>query len=75
MAFWDESKCHYQHDLRIFVEGQELSEHMTGSVQVSYGSTSEFNTGAFIITNPKDLYTFVERNLGGIFYKSESAKS
>ena len=74
MAFWSEKRSNYILGLRMFIEGVEVTEYLTGSVNISYGSTNAFNTASFTIANPNSLFLITDRNLQGQYYRKEKFK-
>lgn len=60
----------YYHDAIVYIEGQDVSPFLTGTISVSYGAGADFNKCDFTLDNAGHRFTITPENLRGIFRRS-----
>lgn len=65
----------YNHSLRIYIHGVEVSRWLRGSLSITYNGRDSYNNASFEIVNPRHIFQITEENLCGPTGKcSESPK-
>jgi len=60
----------FYHDAIVYIEGQDVSPFLTGTISVSYGSGADFNKCDFTLDNAGHRFTITPENLRGVFRRS-----
>lgn len=65
----------FEHDVIIYVEGENVTPFLTGSISVSYGSGTDYNKCDFTLDNAGHRFTITPENLRGVFRRSSISGS
>lgn len=55
----------YNHSLRIYIHGVEVSQWLRGSLSITYNGRDSYNNASFEIVNPRRIFQITEENLCG----------
>lgn len=67
LSFVEEKRQFYYHDLRVFIQGAEVTKDLSGRVSVSISDRATPSTASITLDNALDKYIFTEQNSQGIY--------
>jgi len=60
----------FSHDVIVYVEGEDVSPFLTGTVSVTFGFGTDFNKCDFTLDNAAHRFTLTPENLQGVFRRA-----
>ena len=60
----------FYHDAVVYIEGEDVSPFLTGTISINYGFGSDYNKCDFTLDNAAHRFTITPENLRGIFRTS-----
>ena len=64
--YFSDSQMTFNHDLRIFIFGAEVTKHIRGSISITRNDRTSPGTMSFDLDNVNDIFTLTPRNKGYI---------
>lgn len=65
----------FYHDAIVYIEGEDVSPFLTGTIAVTYGFGADFNKCDFTLDNAGHRFTLTPENLRGVFRTSSPITS
>lgn len=62
-GFTEKRFTSYNHSLRVFIYGSDVSAWLKGNVTITYSARDGFNTASFDLANPRRIFQIAEWNL------------
>ena len=62
-------------DVRVFIEGAEVTDWLSDTLGVTYGATTSLNTVTLTLQNPEDIWTLTPSNISGSFRRADGLYS
>lgn len=60
----------FYHDAIVYIEGEDVSPFLTGTINVSYGSGADYNKCDFTLDNAGHRFTLTPENMQGVFRRA-----
>lgn len=58
----------------VYIEGQDVTQYLTGSIDISMAGTEDMNSLSITLANPNDVFTITEKNACGVWREDEKIK-
>lgn len=68
--FTEQEHQFFYHDCIVYIEGEDVSDFLTGTISVSYGFGSDYNKCDFTLDNAGHRFTLTPENLRGEFRRA-----